>query len=32
MPPILVKIGKFRLRQKMAIFDYDWTLVKPKTN
>jgi hypothetical protein len=32
MAPILVKIGKFRLRQKMAIFDYDWTLVKPKSN
>ena len=32
MPPILLKVGKFRLRQKMAIFDYDWTLVKPKTN
>ena len=32
MPPILLKVGKFRLRQKMAIFDYDWTIVKPKTN
>jgi len=32
MPPILLKVGKFRLRQKIAIFDYDWTLVKPKTN
>lgn len=32
MAPILVKIGKFRLRQKIAIFDYDWTLVKPKSN
>lgn len=26
------KIGKFRFRQKMAIFDYDWTLVKPISN
>jgi len=32
MPPIITKIGKFRLRQKIAIFDYDLTLVKPKTN
>jgi bifunctional polynucleotide phosphatase/kinase len=32
MAPILIKVGKFRLRQKMAIFDYDWTLVKPKSN
>ena len=32
MPSILLKVGKFRLRQKIAIFDYDWTLVKPKTN
>lgn len=24
------KINKYRHRQKMAIFDYDWTLVKPK--
>ena len=26
------KINKYRHRQKMAIFDYDWTLVKPKSN
>jgi bifunctional polynucleotide phosphatase/kinase len=32
MLPIITKIGNFRLRQKMAIFDYDWTLVRPKTN
>ena len=32
MAPHIVKIGKFRLRQKMAIFDYDWTLVKPLSN
>lgn len=32
MAPILLKVGKFGLRQKMAVFDYDWTLVKPKSN
>jgi bifunctional polynucleotide phosphatase/kinase len=32
MPPHIIKIGKFRLRAKMAIFDYDWTLVKPLSN
>ena len=32
MPPRIVKIGKFRLRGKMAMFDYDWTLVKPLSN
>lgn len=32
MPPHIVKIGKFRLRTKMAMFDYDWTLVKPLSN
>lgn len=32
MAPILLKVGKFRFRQKMAVFDYDWTLVKPKSN
>lgn len=26
------KLNKYRHRQKMAIFDYDWTLVKPKSN
>tara|TARA_B000000477_G_scaffold66319_2_gene55551 strand:+ start:76 stop:1092 length:1017 start_codon:yes stop_codon:yes gene_type:complete len=30
--PIINKINKYRYRQKLAIFDYDWTLVKPKTN
>lgn len=32
MAPHIQKIGKFRFRQKMAIFDYDWTLVKPISN
>lgn len=32
MSPHIIKIGKFRLRQKMAMFDYDWTLVKPLSN
>jgi bifunctional polynucleotide phosphatase/kinase len=32
MAPHIIKIGKFRLRGKMAIFDYDWTLVKPLSN
>jgi bifunctional polynucleotide phosphatase/kinase len=32
MAPHINKIGKFRLRGKMAIFDYDWTLVKPLSN
>ena len=32
MPPHIIKIGKFRLRGKMAMFDYDWTLVKPLSN
>jgi bifunctional polynucleotide phosphatase/kinase len=32
MTPRIQKIGKFRVRQKMAIFDYDWTLVKPISN
>ena len=32
MPPYIAKIGSFRLRQKMAIFDYDWTLVRPISN
>ena len=26
-----IKINKFRLRSKIAAFDYDWTLVKPKS-
>ena len=29
MSPIIVKIGTFRQRKKIAAFDYDWTLVKP---
>ncbi|NBO36483.1 HAD-IIIA family hydrolase [bacterium] len=32
MSPKIIKIGDFRLRKKMAIFDFDWTLVRPKTN
>lgn len=32
MAPNIVKVGKFRLRKKLATFDYDWTLVRPKTN
>jgi bifunctional polynucleotide phosphatase/kinase len=31
MSPIIKKIGNFRARKKIAAFDYDWTLVKPKT-
>ena len=30
--PIIKKLNNYRFRQKMAIFDYDWTLVKPKSN
>lgn len=29
---IIYKINNYRHREKMAIFDYDWTLVKPRTN
>jgi bifunctional polynucleotide phosphatase/kinase len=32
MAPRIIKIGDFRFRKKMAIFDFDWTLVRPKTN
>jgi len=32
MAPNIIKINKFRFRQKIALFDYDWTLVRPKTN
>jgi bifunctional polynucleotide phosphatase/kinase len=32
MAPHIIKIGKFRLREQMAMFDYDWTLVKPISN
>lgn len=28
----IFKLNNYRHRQKMAIFDYDWTLVRPKTN
>ena len=31
MTPIIKKIGNFRARKKIAAFDYDWTLVKPKS-
>jgi bifunctional polynucleotide phosphatase/kinase len=31
MPIIQLKLNKFRLRSKIASFDYDWTLVKPKS-
>ena len=27
-----IKIGKFRHRQKIAAYDYDYTLIKPKSN
>lgn len=30
MSPTILKFKKPRHRQKMAMFDYDWTLVKPK--
>ncbi len=30
--PNISKVGKFRIRQKLALFDYDWTLVSPKSN
>jgi bifunctional polynucleotide phosphatase/kinase len=31
MTPIIKKLGNFRARKNIAAFDYDWTLVKPKT-
>lgn len=31
MPATVLKIDKPRHRKKVAMFDYDWTLVKPKT-
>jgi hypothetical protein len=31
MAPVIFKIGAFRARKKIAAFDYDWTLVKPKS-
>lgn len=30
MAPILLKIGGYRHRSKIAAFDYDWTLIKPR--
>lgn len=32
MSPVVVKLNNPRHRQKLAMFDYDWTLVKPKAN
>lgn len=32
MAPKIHKQSNFRIRQKMALFDYDWTLVRPKSN
>lgn len=31
MPPVQIKLNKFRFRGKIAAFDYDWTLVVPKS-
>lgn len=31
MAPVIFKIGAFRARKKIVAFDYDWTLVKPKS-
>lgn len=31
MPIKQIKLNKFRFRTKIAAFDYDWTLVKPKS-
>jgi bifunctional polynucleotide phosphatase/kinase len=28
----IIKLNKYRFRNKIAAFDYDWTLVKPKSN
>ena len=30
MAPLTISINKYRHRSKVAAFDYDWTLVKPK--
>lgn len=30
MAPTLIKVGAYRHRGKIAAFDYDWTLVRPK--
>jgi hypothetical protein len=32
MTPNIIKVGNFRIRKKITIFDYDWTLVRPKSN
>ncbi len=32
MAPTIIKLNNFRFRTKIACFDYDWTLVKPKIN
>lgn len=32
MTSVILKTPKFRFRGKVAIFDFDWTLVKPKSN
>ena len=31
MTPDIFAIGQFSHRRMIAVFDYDWTLVKPKT-
>ncbi len=31
MAPTIIKVNKFRFRSKIAAFDYDWTLIKPKS-
>ncbi len=31
MAPFIIKSPKFRYRSKIAAFDYDWTLIKPKS-
>ena len=32
MAPVVIRLNNPRHRQKLAMFDYDWTLVKPKAN
>lgn len=31
MAPVVIKLGKPRYRKRIAMFDFDWTLVKPKS-
>lgn len=31
MAPVIIKLSKPRHRSKLAMFDFDWTLVKPKS-